>query len=81
MPSRQRRGGLPAHGTRRSNDVGFLRIRHPHVDERLNAMGRERWECYHVSEHEQGRVFYFKRRTSNAVAYLTNLLRVGAVAF
>ena len=28
MPSRQRRGGLPAHGTRRSNDV---RIRHPHV--------------------------------------------------
>ena len=42
------------------------------VDERLNAMGRERWECYHVSEHEQGRVFYFKRRTSNAVAYLTN---------
>ena len=51
------------------------------VDERLNAMGRERWECYHVSEHEQGRVFYFKRRTSTAVAYLTNLLRVGAVAF
>ena len=51
------------------------------VDERLNAMGRERWECYHVSEHEQGRVFYFKRRTSNSVAYLTNLLRVGAVAF
>ena len=51
------------------------------VDERLNAMGRERWECYHVSEHEQGRVLYFKRRTSNAVAYLTNLLRVGAVAF
>ena len=32
MPSRQRRGGLPAHGTRRSNDVGFLRIRHPHVE-------------------------------------------------
>ena len=31
MPSRQLRGGLPAHGTRRSNDVGFLRIRHPHV--------------------------------------------------
>ena len=31
MPSRQLRGGLPAHGTRRSNDVGFLRIRHPQV--------------------------------------------------
>ena len=28
MPSRQLRGRLPAHGTRRSNDVGFLRIRH-----------------------------------------------------
>ena len=31
MPSRQLRGGLPAHRTRRSNDVRFLRIRHPHV--------------------------------------------------
>ena len=31
MPSRQLRGGLPAHGTRRSNDVGFLRIRHPQL--------------------------------------------------
>ena len=51
------------------------------VNERLNAMGRERWECYHVSEHEQGRIFYFKRRTSNAAAYLTNLLRAGAIAF
>ena len=35
MPSRQLRGGLPAHGTRRSNDVGFLRIRHPHVPRRV----------------------------------------------
>ena len=33
MPSRQLRGELPAHGTRRSNDVGFLRIRHPHLAE------------------------------------------------
>ena len=51
------------------------------VDERLNEMGRGRWECYHVGVHEQGQVFYFKRRTSNAVAYLTNLLRAGALAF
>ena len=51
------------------------------VNERLNALGRERWECYHVSEHAQGRIFYFKRRTSNAIASLTNLLRVGAIAF
>ena len=35
---------------------------------------------YHTSG-AQGQVFYFKRRTSSAVAYLTNLLRVGAVAF
>ena len=51
------------------------------VDERLNEMGRERWECYHVGVHEQEQVFYFKRRTSNAVAYLTNLVRAGALAF
>ena len=51
------------------------------VDERLNKMGRERWECYHVSGHEQGTVFYFKRRKSNGIAYLTNLLRVGAITF
>ena len=44
MPSRQRRGGLPAHGTRRSNDVGFLRIRHPqakaagHLARRLRVL-------------------------------------------
>ena len=38
MPSRQLRGGLPAHGTRRSNDVGFLRIRHPHLTSRLKPI-------------------------------------------
>ena len=45
MPSRQRRGGLPAHGTRRSNDVGFLRIRHPHVAELVvrMAVDNPRW--------------------------------------
>ena len=51
------------------------------VDEQLNELGRERWECYHVSENRQGRVFYFKRNTSNATTYLTNLLKVGAIAF
>ena len=56
MPSRQLRGGLPAHGTRRSNDVGFLRIRHPQVAGELNLSEgalrvavhrlRQRWgEC------------------------------------
>ena len=38
MPSRQLRGGLPAHGTRRSNDVGFLRIRHPHVSSKRGGV-------------------------------------------
>ena len=51
------------------------------LDRRLNDMGLERWNCYHVSDNEQGRVFYFKRRKSNAVAHLTNLLRAGAIAF
>ena len=51
------------------------------LDEQLNALGQERWECYHVSEDGQGMVFYFKRRKSNAIANLTNLLRVGSIAF
>ena len=51
------------------------------VDEQLNEMGQERWECYHVSENGQGRVFYFKRNRSNVIAYLTNLLKLGAMAF
>lgn len=51
------------------------------LDERLNVLGQERWDCYHVSEEEDGTVFYFKRRKSNALAHLTNLLRLGAIAF
>jgi len=51
------------------------------LDEQLNALGEERWECYHVSEDGQGKIFYFKRRKSNAIANLTNLLRVGSIAF
>ncbi|MCY4025836.1 MAG: hypothetical protein OXH75_05925 [Acidobacteria bacterium] len=51
------------------------------LDERLNALGQERWDCYHVSEEEDGTVFYLKRRKSNALAHLTNLLRLGAIAF
>ena len=49
------------------------------LDEQLNALGQERWECYHVSE--DGQVFYFRRGKSNAIAYLTNLLRFGSIAF
>ena len=41
------------------------------ADELLNEMGRERWECYHVSGNGQRRVFYFKRNKSNLTAYLT----------
>ncbi len=51
------------------------------MDEQLNELGQERWDCYHVSEDAEGKVFYFKRRKSNAIAYLTNLLRVGSIAF
>jgi len=51
------------------------------TDEQLNELGQERWDCYHVSEDGEGKVFYFKRGKSNAIAYLTNLLRVGSIAF
>ena len=51
------------------------------LDEQLNALGQERWECYHVGEDRQDKVFYFKRRKSNAIANLTNFLRVGSFAF
>ena len=51
------------------------------LDEQLNALGQERWDCYHVSEDGQTKVFYFKRRKSNAIANLTNLLRFGSIAF
>ena len=51
------------------------------LDEQLNELGQERWDCYHVSEEGQGKVFYFKRRKSNAINYLTNLLRLGSIAF
>ncbi len=51
------------------------------LDEQLNELGQERWDCYHVSETREGKVFYFKRGKSNAIAYLTNLLRLGTIAF
>jgi len=61
-----------------------IRVRHSDLatlDEQLNELGRERWDCYHVSEDGEGKVFYFKRGKSHAIAYLTNLLRVGSIAF
>ena len=51
------------------------------VDDLLNEMGRERWDCYHVSENPQETTFYFKRNKSNLTTYLTNLLRLGTIAF
>ena len=53
----------------------------PALDEQLNALGQERWECYHVSEDGHTKVFYFKRRKSNAIANVTSLLRFGSIAF
>ncbi len=61
-----------------------LEVTHPDLvalDEQLNALGQERWECYHVSEDGEDKVLYFKRRKSNAISNLTNLLRVGSIAF
>jgi len=61
-----------------------IKIKHSDLaamDEQLNELGQERWDCYHVSEDGEGRVFYFKRGKSNAIAYLTNLLRLGLIAF
>jgi len=51
------------------------------LDEELNALGQERWDCYHVTERDGGRVFYFKRTKSVALSNLSNLLRLGAIAF
>ena len=51
------------------------------LDEQLNALGQERWECYHVSDEQQGKMFYFQRPKSTAIANLTNLLRLGSVVF
>ena len=51
------------------------------LDEQLTELGRQRWECYHVSDEVEGKRFYFKRTKSIAVSNLTNLLRLGAIVF
>ncbi len=51
------------------------------LDEQLNALGQERWECYHVSDEPQGKRFYFKRPKSTAISNLTHLLRFGSFVF
>jgi hypothetical protein len=47
------------------------------LNEKLNKLGTKRWGGYHVSEDGQGRVFYLKRRESNALRYITDLPRLG----
>ena len=47
------------------------------VDEFLNELGRDRWECYHVSDDLDATTFYLQRRASNAIPTLTRLLRLG----
>lgn len=51
------------------------------LDDRLDVLGRDRWEVYHVSEDGEHQVFYFQRRMSKAIVCLANLLRVGAITF
>ena len=40
------------------------------LDERLNELGRQRWDCYHVGEDREGRIFYFKRRKARLLRYV-----------
>ena len=64
MPSRQLRGGLPAHGTRRSNDVGFLRIRHPQVEHEAST-----------AKIDEDQIFYCRQRglsTEDAINLIVN---------
>ena len=69
MPSRQLRGGLPAHGTRRSNDVGFLRIRHPHVRSGPRAgSDSSRSEVRHSVRHAATMCFAEPEPNSGALA-------------
>ena len=49
----------------------------PVLDEKLNKLETKRWDCYEVSEGGQGRVFYLKRRESDTLCYITDLLRRG----
>ena len=50
------------------------------LDQKLNELGKQRWDCYHVSENENGKTLYFKRRRSKAIRYLSGLLRLLSVA-
>jgi hypothetical protein len=53
----------------------------PTLDEKLNELGQERWECYHVAEDGQERILFLRRRASTAFRYLGDLLRLGALVF
>ncbi len=46
------------------------------LDGKLNELGKQRWDCYYVSENKNGKTFYFKRRQSNTLRYLTGLLKL-----
>ena len=50
------------------------------LDAKLNKLGQERWDCYHVTGDGQRQIFFFKRRKSKAIDHLTNLLRLAAIA-
>ena len=79
-------GGLSEEELKKIWAIEYKTIKVMHSDpavlnEKLNELGKERWDCYHVSEDGQGKVFYLKRRKSNAVRYLTDLLRLGSWVF
>ena len=51
------------------------------VDELLNELGRDRWQCYHVSDGLGGKTFYLQRTASNAIPRLMRLSRFNRFVF
>ena len=51
------------------------------VDELLNELGRDRWQCYHVSDGLDGKTFYLQRTASNAIPRLMRLSRLSRFVF
>ena len=49
------------------------------LDAKLNALGQERWECYHVAEEGQERILFLRRRAATAFRYIGDLLKLAAL--
>jgi hypothetical protein len=51
------------------------------LNDKLNELGQQRWECYHVSEDGQDRILFLRRRAATALRYVGDLLKLGALLF